>query len=135
VARRRVIDGQERANIQAGGHHGEQNSPHIQQPEGREVRCGVGAHAAAGQEGQVAPRLVHVEWLDSFGCSATWQPLDVDRPSPLLCRSVGWVLYDGPDCKVIVPHVSRASDPPQGCGDMTIPSVAIVKLTDLTEFV
>jgi hypothetical protein len=78
-------------------------------------------------------RLVLIEWLDSFGCSAHWQPLADCHPSPLACTSVGWLAYDGDDCKVIVPHVSKAHDnvPTQGCGDMTIPTTAIVRMADL----
>jgi hypothetical protein len=84
-------------------------------------------------------RLVLVEWLDSFGCSANWQPLnfgDLDESAlePVLCRSVGWLAYDGKKCKVIVPHISEV-DPSesrrQGCGDMTIPTKAIINISPL----
>jgi hypothetical protein len=81
-------------------------------------------------------RLVLIEWTDSLGCSSTWQPLDsVESPKPLVCKSVGWLLHDGKDCKVIVPHVTEdhGSAKRQGCGDMTIPSRCIVKLTTLRE--
>ena len=79
-------------------------------------------------------KLVLIEWQDSLGCSANWQKLDgVEPPKPLLCQSVGWLLYDGDDCKVVVPHVTRdhASAPRQGCGDMTIPTKCITKLKTL----
>ena len=78
--------------------------------------------------------LVLIEWVDSFGCSSEWQRLDLANPKPLLCRSVGWLLHDGGDCKVVVPHVSEALDdmaPRQGCGDMTIPTTAIRSIVDL----
>ena len=52
-------------------------------------------------------KLVLIGWQDSFGCSSEWQKLDgVQSPRPLLCRSVGWLLYDGKDCKVAVPHLT-----------------------------
>jgi hypothetical protein len=78
-------------------------------------------------------RLVLIEWLDSFGCSADWQPLEGCLTKPLRCRSVGWLLHDGDDCKIVVPHLSNAHEnvSPQGCGDMTIPSAAIVAISDL----
>jgi hypothetical protein len=83
-------------------------------------------------------RLVLVEWVDSFGCSANWQPMNLDEspsPEPILCRSVGWLAYDGKKCKVIVPHISEV-DPTQskrqGCGDMTIPTRAIISISALT---
>jgi hypothetical protein len=80
-------------------------------------------------------RLVLVEWIDSFGCSNKWAVLseDFSPPSVPLCRSVGWLFYDGDDCKVVVPHMAEATNcsERQGCGDMTIPSRAIVRLVDL----
>ena len=82
-------------------------------------------------------RLVLVEWLDSYGCSTRWAEIDEDaKPKALTCSSVGWLLYDGDDCKVIVPHLS-CPEPDQdvsrqGCGDMTIPTAAIVKMGDIT---
>lgn len=80
-------------------------------------------------------RLVFVEWEDSFGCSSRWENLDGCQPSVMLCRSVGWLLHDGDDCKVVVPHVSTppGADGPQGCGDMTIPAKAVVRMVDLIE--
>jgi hypothetical protein len=74
-------------------------------------------------------RLVYVEWLDSFGCSSSWQKLAVEDYAPMVCKSVGWLLHDGPTCKVVVPHVSDGTN--EGCGDMTIPTAAIVALADL----
>ena len=79
-------------------------------------------------------KLVLVEWIDSYGCSPNWVPLEASNPQPMRCKSVGWLLYDGPDCKVIVPHVSddsTGSIPAQGCGDMTIPVKAILKIRKL----
>ena len=80
-------------------------------------------------------RLVLIEWLDSYGCSPHWQTLEECRAKPLVCRSVGWLLQDDADCKVIVPHISDSSNehvPTQGCGDMTIPTAAILRISELT---
>jgi hypothetical protein len=52
----------------------------------------------------------------------------------MVCQSVGWLVHDDEICKVIVPHVSQPNHPAteqQGCGDMTIPVVAIRKITEL----
>lgn len=79
-------------------------------------------------------KLVFIEWLDSFGCSSQWQEITECAPKPLHCRSVGWLIYDGSDCKVIVPHLSdpdHESAKFQGCGDMTIPTKAIVAMREL----
>ncbi len=80
-------------------------------------------------------RLVLIEWEDSLGCSPSWAPLEDSAPSVLLCRSVGWLLYDGDECKTIVPHVTGRLDgvEPQGCGDMTIPATAVRRIVDLDE--
>lgn len=79
-------------------------------------------------EGGPSHRLVYVQWLDSFGCSSSWQPTKIESCSPMVCHSVGWLLFDSPECKVIVPHLADR----QGCGDMTIPTVAITKMVDLS---
>ena len=79
-------------------------------------------------------RLVLIKWLDSFGCSTEWQRLEIKNPKPLICRSVGWLLHDGDDCKVVVPHVTdlvNEETQHQGCGDMTIPTKAILSIMDL----
>jgi len=80
-------------------------------------------------------KLVLIEWLDSHS-GRGWQ--DVERleraAEPLHCRSVGWLLVDGKNCKVIVPHISGEKNGNtilQGCGDLTIPTAAITKLTVL----
>ncbi len=75
-----------------------------------------------------------IEWLDSYGCSVNWQDLAECQAKPLLCRSVGWLAYDGDDCKVIVPHITHSTDngvTAQGCGDMTIPTRTVLKIADL----
>ncbi len=77
-------------------------------------------------------KLVLVEWLDSHS-GRGWQ--DIDRiegaAEPLYCRSVGWLVAENRDCKVLVPHMAgeRNGDAMlQGSGDMTIPVKAIVKM-------
>lgn len=79
-------------------------------------------------------RLVLVEWLDSYGCSASWQDISGSPAAPLVCRSVGWLLHDTDDCKVIIPHLSDPSHEhanQQGCGDMAIPTRAVLNIVDL----
>lgn len=80
-------------------------------------------------------KLVLVEWVDSHS-GRGWQPLDQiqDTSVPLRCRSVGWLVAERNDCKVIVPHVSGEQNEgivKSGCGDITIPNKSIVKLTVL----
>lgn len=83
-----------------------------------------------------SPRLVLIEWEDSHGDGA-WQPLDgeiEDRVS-LVCRSVGWLVLDGEQAKVIVPHLNQVEDGVslQGCGIMTIPASAVLRVINLRE--
>lgn len=78
-------------------------------------------------------RLVLVEWLGSFGCSSSWQEIGNFAAEPLVCISVGWLAHDGDDCKVVVPHLAdeTVSVKRQGCGDMTIPTKAIIAIKEL----
>jgi hypothetical protein len=79
-----------------------------------------------GRPGNRGYRLVEIEWRDSCGCSSNWQEIEDCKPAVMSCRSVGWLVYDGSDSKVIVPHLTEDGD--QGCGDMTIPAKAIVRI-------
>jgi hypothetical protein len=79
-------------------------------------------------------RLVYVEWVDSCGAIARWQYLDESAPEYIRCHSIGWLVYDGKDCKRLVPHVGQHTGDDsrkQGCGDMTIPTPAIVRMVDV----
>lgn len=83
-------------------------------------------------------RLVLVEWLDSVGVGSEWGAIaDTKEPPDMICYSVGWLLVDGDRYKVIVPHVHY--DNPEvgavksGCGDMSIPTVAVRRMVDLKE--
>lgn len=80
-------------------------------------------------------RLVLIEWIDSFGCSSHWSMMEDVHPTVLVCRSVGWLLHDGEDCKTIVPHVAPETEHTrhQGCGDMTIPTRCIRSIRDLPQ--
>ena len=83
---------------------------------------------------QPVSQLVLIEWEDSYGCSSTWTEIvDPVTPVVLMCRSVGWLVYDGDDCKVLVPHIAEGMPARQGCGDMTIPASAIRRVCLLVE--
>ncbi len=80
-------------------------------------------------------KLVLIEWVDSHS-SRGWQTFEELElmDEPLKCRSVGWLFYDGKDCKVIVPHIAgekNANIAHQGNGDLSIPTKAIIKTTVL----
>lgn len=79
--------------------------------------------------------LVLIEWVDSHS-GRGWRNFD-DYPSvaePLYCQSVGWLAVENADCKVVVPHIGGERNGNvrlQGCGDLTIPTSAIKKITVL----
>lgn len=72
--------------------------------------------------------LKHIRWVDSFGCSSSWESIPPDKVAPLYVDSVGWEVYRDEHCVVLVPHITPVDHEhtkQQGCGDMTIPLVAI----------
>lgn len=73
--------------------------------------------------------LVFIEWLDSH-YRPGWT-LEDSATEPLVCKSVGWLIHDGDDAKVLAAHLSNEKCP-QRCGDMTIPSRAILKIKKIT---
>jgi hypothetical protein len=80
-------------------------------------------------------KLVLIEWLDSHA-GRGWQAMDriAVAAEPLYCQSVGWLLSENKDCKVIVPHIGGEKNGDtmmQGCGDLVIPAKAITKMTVL----
>jgi hypothetical protein len=76
---------------------------------------------------------VLVEWEDSYGCSATWQEMPSEcKPDTMICRSLGWILARTQRHVVVVPHMACNEETGikrQGCGDMTIPTASILRLT------
>ena len=82
-------------------------------------------------------KLVLVEWMDSHA-GRGWQAVEqFDKAAePLYCRSVGWLISESKDCKVIVPHIAgeRNGDLAlEGRGDLSIPKRAILRTTILKE--
>ena len=79
--------------------------------------------------------IVLIEWLDSHS-GRGWQDIEElkKKAEPLYCRTVGWLVKETGDCKVIVPHISGEANGDimlQGCGDIVIPTRTIVKFTRL----
>ena len=78
------------------------------------------------------PKLVLIEWVDSHS-GRGWRDLDqIEEDSQVLhCRSVGWLVSSSGGCKTVVSSLAGDSEGgiiAQGCGDMTIPNKAIVKI-------
>ena len=79
---------------------------------------------------ETGPELI--EWIDAYGVGSDWVHLKdfkKSEPKPLLCKSIGWVLYEDDSLVVIVSHLTGVNSTcdQQACGDMTIPKVSIVK--------
>lgn len=79
-------------------------------------------------------RLVLVEWEDSHADGA-WHGLERIEDRTLVCRSVGWLVVDGERAKVVAPHINEQEPgvPLQGCGVMTIPASAVLRVFDLQQ--
>lgn len=80
-------------------------------------------------------KLVLIEWIDSHS-GRGWQSLDEIKQCArlLYCRSVGWLVSENKDCKVLAPHISGEKNGDielHGCGDLTIPKKSILKTTVL----
>lgn len=73
-------------------------------------------------------RLVLIEWVDSYRAPMEWDEID-QQPVVLKCQSAGWLMRENKECVTIVPH---RSDFGHGCGEMTIPRVAIKRIRDLS---
>jgi hypothetical protein len=82
--------------------------------------------------------IVLIEWVDSHSGRGDWRDMDEfeDVATPLYCRSVGWLVKETEQAKVIVPHIAGEANGGitlQGCGDLTIPTAAILKVIPLNK--
>lgn len=98
----------------------------------------LGSRQALATLDSVGMRLVLIEWEDIVGVDR-WQHMEDIRDADdrsMRCTSVGWLARDGKKTKVIVPHLSDAGDDridPQGCGILTIPTNAVLRILPLPD--
>ena len=82
-------------------------------------------------------KMVLVEWVDSFGCSPSWEelPQKGSKVTCMVCRSLGWLVYEDDKVIVVAPHLSNEHDKcaVQACGEMTIPKVAVIRCVMVKE--
>lgn len=79
-------------------------------------------------------RLVLIEWVDSSGHGEGWQDIATDQDdTALVCQSVGWLVKDGENIKVIAPHYHKSDTGGgmRGWGVMTIPTRSVIRMTTL----
>lgn len=85
--------------------------------------------------GEHSPPLVLIEWLDSGQPVPSWQWLEHIEPRrPHLCVSVGFLMHDDDDAKVLAPNLGASNgcnDWDQASGVITIPTAAVQRLLRL----
>ena len=80
--------------------------------------------------------LVIIRWQDSAQPVSSWQYLSaLPRTRPIECATVGWLLTDDEDIKVICQSVGDLDNPKnaQASGIMTIPARCVISIEILTE--
>jgi len=100
-------------------------------PKPDSVECGGYRPIPGPDEGELCQHimtkypLVLIKWRDSHQVSG-WH---TDEPAtmPLMCSSVGWLIYDGEEAKTLAPHMTD-EETPQRSGEMTIPACAVVTM-------
>lgn len=76
-------------------------------------------------------RLVLIEWEDSNTWHGWTSLASVISDPAMVCRSVGWLVYEDAGVMVIAPHTADATK--QGNGVMSIPVRSILRVVDLDE--
>jgi len=80
--------------------------------------------------------LVIIRWQDSAQPISAWKYLsDLPRTQPIECATVGWLLKDNDDVKVICQSVGDLHNPnnAQASGIMTIPARCVISIERLSE--
>ncbi len=76
------------------------------------------------------PSLVLIEWEDSAQPVANWQYLDdIDKLSVVRCQSVGFLIYDDENIKVLAPNIGDPdTEHAQASGVIRIPARSITQV-------
>jgi hypothetical protein len=85
----------------------------------------AGRHSVDRIVGLISFPLVCVRWVDSH-YRPGWDTSE-SASDPVECVSIGWLIHNGKTAKTLSANISR-EDCPQRCGDMTIPSRAILEI-------
>jgi len=78
-------------------------------------------------------KLVLIEWADSRQPTTAWERIS-EKPERNYCKcqSVGWLLQDDAEVKVLAANVADEGDEMQATGVITIPTVAVLAIKPLT---
>lgn len=79
------------------------------------------------------PQLVCIEWVDSRQPTAAWRRVnDLDYLSECRCTSVGFLLRETADAKILAVSVADEGDEMQATGVYVIPTAAVLSVKLLT---
>jgi len=81
-------------------------------------------------------RLVKIEWVDSRSPTNKWERLnDLDDMDACQCVSVGFLVKDATDVKMLAPNLADKDDDSniQASAAIVIPTCAITHMVDLAE--
>lgn len=79
-------------------------------------------------------RLVIVTWEDSRQTDGAWQWLSAYKPrEPVTVQSVGWLIQDDEQSKVLAQSLAPDDDDVQAAGVKTIPTRCVLKIERLAE--
>jgi hypothetical protein len=76
-------------------------------------------------------KLVLIEWEDSGVGYQGWKPVQSVTGRLTKCISVGFLVKETKECKVLFPHIDGDKSDLHGAGDITIPCSAIMKVVEL----
>lgn len=79
-------------------------------------------------------RLVLIEWSDSRQPTNAWVHItDIGKRKPVECVSVGFLIQDDDDVKVLAANIGDVDEEMQATGVITIPTVAVHAVKPLVE--
>lgn len=88
------------------------------------------------RHGKADAALVLVEWMDSRRPDAGWKHLgDAQDWTAVKCASVGWLVADDKEKKVLAPNMADIDDASnmQLAGEIVIPTSCVLSVKRLTE--
>ena len=78
-------------------------------------------------------KLVLIEWVDSRQPTRSWQRVaDLDYLSECRCTSIGFLIRDDANAKVLAASMADSGDETQATGVFVIPTAAVISLKLLT---
>jgi hypothetical protein len=79
------------------------------------------------------PKLVQIEWVDSRQPTASWQRVsELDYLTECRCTSVGFLLRDDAQAKVLAVSIADEGKELQATGVFVIPTAAVLSCVVLT---